>query len=219
MTTLFDPIDAYCERTGPEYWAEPVNAVTNAAFLMAAWVMWRRTAGMPTGRALSAVLGVIGVGSFLFHTHANRLTALMDVLPILGFILLYLYAATWDFLGLSRVWAAGAVLAFFPYAALTVPVLAAILPFGSSSGYLPVPVLILGYAVVLRRRAPRTARGMALGAGMLVVSLAFRTLDGPVCGALPFGTHFLWHLLNALMLAWMIEVWRRHMLAKAGARG
>lgn len=219
MTTLFEPIDAYCERTGPEYWAEPVNAVTNAAFLMAAWVMWRRTAGMPTGRALSAVLGVIGVGSFLFHTHANRLTALMDVLPILGFILLYLYAATRDFLGLSRVWAAGAVLAFFPYAALTVPVLAALLPLGSSSAYLPVPVLILGYAVVLRRRAPRTARGMALGAGILVVSLAFRTLDGPVCGALPFGTHFLWHLLNALMLAWMIEVWRRHMLAKAGARG
>lgn len=219
MTTLFEPIDAYCERTGPEYWAEPVNAVTNAAFLMAAWVMWRRTAGMPTGRALSAVLGVIGVGSFLFHTHANRLTALMDVLPILGFILLYLYAATRDFLGLSRVWAAGAVLAFFPYAALTVPALAAILPLGSSSAYLPVPVLILGYAVVLRRRAPGTARGMALGAGILVVSLAFRTLDGPLCGALPFGTHFLWHLLNALMLAWMIEVWRRHMLAKAGARG
>jgi len=219
MTTLFEPIDAYCERTGPEYWAEPVNAVTNAAFLIAAWVMWRRTAGMPTGRALSAVLGVIGVGSFLFHTHANRMTALMDVLPILGFILLYLYAATRDFLGLSRIWAAGAVVAFFPYAALTVPVLAAILPLGSSSAYLPVPVLILGYAVVLRRRAPRTARGMALGAGILVVSLAFRTLDGPVCGALPFGTHFLWHLLNALMLAWMIEVWRRHMLAKAGARG
>lgn len=219
MTTLFEPIDAYCERTGPEYWAEPVNAVTNAAFLIAAWVMWRRTAGMPTGRALSAVLGVIGVGSFLFHTHANRLTALMDVLPILGFILLYLYAATRDFLGLSRVWAAGAVLAFFPYAALTVPALAAILPLGSSSAYLPVPVLILGYAAVLRRRAPRTARGMALVAGSLVVSLAFRTLDGPVCGALPFGTHFLWHLLNALMLAWMIEVWRRHMLAKAGARG
>ncbi len=219
MTTLFEPIDAYCERTGPEYWAEPVNAVTNAAFLIAAWVMWRRTAGMPTGRALSAVLGVIGVGSFLFHTHANRMTALMDVLPILGFILLYLYAATRDFLGLSRIWAAGAVVAFFPYAALTVPVLAAILPLGSSSAYLPVPVLILGYAVVLRRRAPRTARGMALGAGILLVSLAFRTLDGPVCGALPFGTHFLWHLLNALMLAWMIEVWRRHMLAKAGARG
>ncbi|MFP5479748.1 MAG: ceramidase domain-containing protein [Alphaproteobacteria bacterium] len=219
MTTLFDPIDVYCERTGPEYWAEPVNAVTNAAFLLAGWVMWRRTEGMPVGRVLSALLVVIGLGSFLFHTHANRLTALMDVLPILGFILLYLYAATRDFLGLSRWWAAVAVVAFLPYAALTAPVFAALLPLGSSSAYAPVPVLILAYAAVLWRRAPGTARGMALGAGILLVSLAFRTLDGPVCGALALGTHFLWHLLNALILGWMIEVWRRHMLAKGGARG
>ena len=28
-------IDAYCERTDPSYWSEPVNAVTNAAFLIA----------------------------------------------------------------------------------------------------------------------------------------------------------------------------------------
>jgi hypothetical protein len=29
----------------------------------------------------------------------------------------------------------------------------------------------------------------------------------------PLGTHFGWHLLNAVMLGWMIEVYRRHMLA------
>ena len=33
---LMQAIDGYCERTGPEYWSEPVNAVTNAAFLIAA---------------------------------------------------------------------------------------------------------------------------------------------------------------------------------------
>ena len=27
-------IDAYCERTDASYWSEPVNAVTNAAFLI-----------------------------------------------------------------------------------------------------------------------------------------------------------------------------------------
>ena len=118
---MFDPIDAYCERTSAAYWAEPVNAVTNLAFLLAAWVMWRRTAGLPLGRALSAVLAVIGVGSWLFHTHANGLTALLDVTPILGFILIYIFAATRDLLGLGgwRPWVA--VLVFLPYAALMVP--------------------------------------------------------------------------------------------------
>jgi hypothetical protein len=216
---MLEPIDAYCERTSAAYWAEPVNAVTNLAFLIAALLVWRRTGGLPLARALCVVLAAIGVGSYLFHTHANRLTAAMDVTPILLFILIYIYAATRDFLGLGgwRPWVA--VAAFLPYAALTVPVFAAVLPLGSSAAYAPVPVLILAYAAVLWRRRPETARGMALGALILFVSLTFRTLDGPLCDALPLGTHFLWHVLNGLMLGWMIEVYRRHMLAKAGSPG
>ncbi|REG46181.1 ceramidase [Paracoccus versutus] len=92
-------MEAYCERTGPDDWSEPINAMTNLAFLIAALVLWLRLRGpeMAMGRALAAVLFVIGVGSRLFHTHANRLTGLMDVLPILGFILLYVFAATRDY--------------------------------------------------------------------------------------------------------------------------
>lgn len=210
MTGWLAPVDAYCERIGPQYWAEPVNALTNLAFVLAAAVVWPRVRGRRTGQVMAATLGCIGVGSWLFHTHANRLTGLIDVLPILAFILIYVFAATRDFFG-ARPWVAGlAVVAFVPYAAATVPVFALIPGLGSSAGYAPVPLLIAGYALALRRRAPATARGLGLGAGLLVVSLAFRTLDGPLCGTLPIGTHFLWHLLNALMLGWMIEVWRRH---------
>ena len=211
---MFEPIDAYCERTSAAYWAEPFNAVTNAAFVVAAIVMWRRTQGLPMARALCVILGVIGVGSYLFHTHANRLTALMDVLPILGFILLYLFAATRDLLGLRGLVPWGAVLLFLPYTIGLGAALGSLLPLGSSAAYAPIPPLILAYAWAVGRTAPRTGRGMALGAGILVLSLTFRTLDGPLCDELPLGTHFLWHMLNALMLGWMIEVYRRHMLAK-----
>jgi hypothetical protein len=165
------------------------------------------------------VIGVIGVGSYLFHTHANGLTASMDVGPILIFILLYIFAATRDLLAHGWRWAAGAVVAFFPYAALMVPAFDRVMPFlGSSAGYAPIPVLILGYAAALWRRAPDTARGMVVGAVILMVSLTFRTLDEPLCDQLPLGTHFLWHLLNGLMLGWMIEVYRRHMLAAGSVR-
>jgi len=205
------PVDAYCERTGPDYWAEPLNALTNLAFLIAAAVLWPRLRGpgMGTGRALVAVLAVIGIGSWLFHTHANRLAELADVLPILGFILLYLYAASRDFLGARPPVAALLTAGFIPFAAATVPVFALVPGLGSSAAYAPVPVLILAYAWLLRHRLPETARGLALGAGLLVLSLGFRTLDQPLCASLPAGTHFLWHVLNAAMLGWMIEVWRR----------
>ncbi|MGA1267924.1 MAG: hypothetical protein ACO3WM_02560, partial [Gemmobacter sp.] len=66
------------------------------------------------------------------------------------------------------------------------------------------------HGVALWRRAPRRARGLGIGAGLLVLSLGMRTIDEPICTALPLGTHFLWHILNAIMLGWMIEVWRRH---------
>jgi hypothetical protein len=40
--TIFDPIDAYCERLGPGLWAEPLNALTNLAFIVAALICaWR----------------------------------------------------------------------------------------------------------------------------------------------------------------------------------
>ena len=209
---MFEPIDAYCERLDASYWAEPLNALTNAAFLIAAMVMWVRTRGMhlPFAPLLIALLTAIGVGSFLFHTHAQRWAGLTDVIPILLFILAYLYTANRAFLGLRPMPALGLTALFIPYAAALVPVFSMVPGLGSSAGYAPVPLLILIYAALLARRAPATARGLAIGAGVLIVSLTARTLDGPLCSAIPVGTHFLWHVLNGLMLGWMIEVYRRH---------
>lgn len=207
----FHAVDGYCERLDAAFWAEPVNAATNAAFLIAAAVMWGRASGVRLARAMVVVLALIGTGSFLFHTFANALTSLMDVLPILGFILVYIFAASRDILGLGRWQAALATAAFLPYAALTVPLWGRIPGLGSSAGYMPVPVLILVYAWMARERAPATARGLAVGAGLLLVSIGLRTADGPVCGEFPLGTHFLWHVLNAVMLGWMIEVYLRHL--------
>lgn len=203
-------IDAYCERTDASYWSEPVNALTNAAFLIAAVIMWRLTGGLMGGRVLSGILFVIGVGSWLFHTHATAWAAAADTTPIMAFVLVYIFLANRDFWG-WRVWtsAIGAA-AYVPYTMLLTPVFGALPFFGISSFYWPLPVLIFGYALLLRVRSPRTARHLAIGAAILCVSLTARSLDEPLCAALPLGTHWLWHCLNAVMLGWMIETWRRH---------
>lgn len=208
------PVDAYCERTGPGYWAEPLNALTNLAFVLAAVLAWRRHRGhaRPTGQVMTGALLAIGIGSWLFHTHANALTEALDVLPIVVFILVYVFAASRDFLGLPAWLSVFAAAAFVPFAVLTIPLFSMLPGIGSSAGYAPVPVLILAYAALLARRAPATARGLAIGAGILMLSLVFRTLDEPLCAAMPTGTHFLWHVLNAVMLLWMIETWYRHVL-------
>ncbi|MBP7001390.1 ceramidase domain-containing protein [Amaricoccus sp.] len=220
----FAPLDNYCERTDPSYWSEPLNAVSNAAFLLAALACWRMLGERrdPGARLLVAILAAIGVGSFLFHTHAERWALAADVIPIQVFILVYLHLATTRFFRLPGWAGLAAVAAFVPADILGARAIAAVTgPLNGSVSYLPVPILIAGFALALRGRAPATARGLAIGAGLLAASLAFRTIDAAVCPALPIGTHFLWHLLNGAMLGWMIAVLVRHDrdLAKPAPRG
>ncbi|SLN21313.1 ceramidase domain-containing protein [Ruegeria meonggei] len=207
-------IDGYCERLSPAYWAEPINAVTNAAFLVAAWIMWRRVRGqgMPVAIALVVILVGIGVGSYMFHTHAQVWAAIADTTPILLFILVYIFAINRDVWHMRPLYAFGGTVLFVPYAVVTVPVFQLIPGLGGSAAYAPVPLLILIYAALLRGRVPETARGLAIGATILIASVTFRALDEPLCGQIPLGTHFLWHILNAIMLGWMIEVYRRHLI-------
>lgn len=205
----FRAVNNYCERTDPGYWSEPVNAITNAAFILAAIWGWRlaSAAGDTGGRVLAAILAAIGVGSYLFHTHAQLWSLYADVIPIQIFILVYVYLATVRFFGVP--WWGGllAVVAFIPYTVVVSRGLGALVgPLNGSIGYVPVPILIAGYALALRDRRPEAAQGLAIGAAILVVSLVFRTLDAGICAAFPLGTHFLWHLLNAVMLGWMIAV-------------
>ena len=68
----------YCERgLDPGFWAEPVNAVTNAGFILAGlvglWLLARRPGERAKALPLLLILNlfVIGIGSFLFHTYAT----------------------------------------------------------------------------------------------------------------------------------------------------
>ena len=212
-------LDGYCERIDPSFWSQPANAITNAAFLIAALYMWRRSRDLPMAQALCVVLFAIGVGSFLFHTYATTWAAIADVAPIAIYVLLYIFLATRDFWGQNTLTSLGAVLLFFPYAYVTLPLFEMLPILSVSAAYGPVPLLILIYAFGLRRRAAETARGLAIGATIILISLTFRSVDMPVCENLPLGTHFMWHILNGIALGWMIEVYRRHMLAQPAKQG
>ncbi len=212
-------IDGYCERVSAAYWAEPINAVTNAAFLIAAFIMWRRVKGqdMPLAMGLVLVLAVIGLGSYLFHTHAQVWAAIADVIPILLFILIYIFAVNKDVWRMPSGYALVGTLLFVPYAAATIPLFQFVPGLGGSAAYAPVPLLILVYAFLLRHQEPRFAANLTLGALILILSITFRALDGPICQRVPIGTHFLWHILNATMLGWMIEAYRRVLISRQAA--
>jgi hypothetical protein len=200
-----EPVDLYCERIGAGFWAEPVNAVTNAAFLLAAgiaFVRWRRAGARdwPT-LVLIIVLVAIGLGSFAFHSLATRGAVYLDVIPIAVFIYGYLLLALRRFLALP--WRATIeLLVVFFAASRVLPYLANPGALNGSLDYLPAlgAILILVWFVPLKVRP-----AIWLAAIVFVVSLAFRTMDQAVCPAFPLGTHFIWHLLNATVLLVLLD--------------
>lgn len=201
------PIDAYCERLAPGFSAEPLNAISNFAFLVAAaygLVVARREKSGFSVHLLAWLVGIIGVGSFLFHTFASRWSMLADVIPITVFIYAYFAFALRRFLDLS--WVAtllflGALLAAnVGLASLTPPGL-----LNGSFGYLPALVAALAIALALRSRNHEAAFHLTAAAIILALSLVFRTADRVVCEAVPIGTHFIWHILNALVLGLYLE--------------
>ncbi|MCF2869985.1 hypothetical protein L0664_02795 [Octadecabacter sp. G9-8] len=212
----FEQIDAYCERIDFSMWSEPVNAVTNAAFLIAAIVMWRRSKGLIGARALTIVLFAIGVGSGLFHTFATTWASTADVFPIVVFILLYLFLVHVHLIRWP-VWAAAiATLGFVPFA-IGITVIFQDVPFFSiSSFYWSVPILLVVYAPFI---GGKTARGFLIGAALLALSITVRSLDVALYDVWPLGTHFGWHILNAVMLGFMIDVYRRHMVEAPAIQG
>ena len=210
---LSKPIDIYCERLDIGIWAEPINAVTNAVFILAAIFMWLRCKNLVEGRILSFILFSIGCGSFLFHTFAQTWAAILDVTAILTFILTYIFFANRRFLASSKMVSLIGVILFFPYQLLFASILSNIQFFGSSVQYIPVAILIFIYSGLLRKSETNLSRGLFIGASILCLSIIFRTIDEPFCSISSLGTHFVWHILNAIMLSWMIEILRRHMLA------
>ena len=195
------PIDQYCERLDPSFWAEPVNALTNVAFIAAAVMAlmdWRREGrNDPAVLALIIVVFAIGFGSFAFHTLATRGARLLDVIPIGVFIYGYFLLALRRMLGVP--WAYSVVL-LIAFMALSIG-LAIAVPrevLNGSSGYFPAlgALLIIGWLL----RDSAQGRAMLIGAAIFTVSLALRIVDLDICNAFPLGTHFLWHVLNAGLL-------------------
>jgi Ceramidase len=197
-------IDVYCERTDFAFWSEPLNALTNLAFLVAAALLWRAqsAAGSPVDardRALPVLIAAIGVASFLFHTLATVWAALADKLTILAFaayfLFLFLFRVAQFRTASALVWAC--VFAGLSYA---FPKLMPGAAAAGSAGYLPYLVALLLIGAYLWRRQRAAARAV-LGATLLfVLALALRTADPAVCHSIPTGTHFLWHVLNAVVL-------------------
>lgn len=224
-------IFSYCERGGnPSFWAEPLNAISNGAFILAsllALLVWARMPSTQRGwteLALIAIVAIIGIGSFLFHTIATRLTSIADIAPIGAFMLLYAVYALRRFLNLHWILVAAGIGLFgwLMQIAYTAPCPAGLR--GLVAGrhclngtmlYLPAFAMLAGVGLLAALKRHPSAKYLLTGAVVLAASIAARSLDQELCPVSTLwgqrrGTHALWHLLNATMLALILLAAIRH---------
>lgn len=219
----------YCEQgNSSAFWSQPVNALTNLGYILAALVIWcmlRREARAPFSiRFVFPLMIVIGIGSFIFHTVSDQAAELLDILPIGIFVLSYLTSFLRWFYGLAWKQCLLGLVAFIVFAVVVAALVGKSIP-NKSGMYVPVLVLLVGLTFALGGSADRGRsahwRSFALASMVFAAALVARTVDESVCGDFPLGTHFLWHLLTAYLLYIVSRVlilrWRAMAAADAKA--
>ena len=197
----------YRERgLSAEFWAEPLNAITNAAFLIAALLAWnlaaRRRVTTSLTYGLLLLVGTIGVGSFCFHTIPNSFTMWLDVGPIALFQVLFLWIATNRMLGLSATASSAIVVGVVGSSFALFPIYQ---PLNGSLFYLPSLLAMVTIGFAWSRRGASEPYLLVIAAGIFLIAITARSLDQQVVWR--FGTHFLWHMLNGVVVYLAIRSW------------
>jgi hypothetical protein len=202
------PLDLYCERFGPGLFAEPLNALSNLAFIAAGlWLMTALPRLFPAPRRVPAPLEVlaglillIGICSGAFHVFATQWAQALDVGSIALFI--YFFVVCFAHYVMDVRWALAwmAAPAFWAFGMFVCA------PFDKSDfngsvTYFPAlaGIALMGMGLALQRRAG--AAHFALATAIFSVSISLRSVDLAWCSGWVWGTHWAWHLLNGGVLA------------------
>lgn len=190
----FQPV--YLERHSDGLFAEPFNALSNIAFLIAAYLAYRLASQDPQDRrwecrVLPPLLAAIGIGSLLFHTARNGYTFLCDTIPIAVFILLVMFSLS-RWLTKSVGWGLCSTVLFAMAQTL--------MPRGTLNGSLPyiltlIVLIVLTAEAFYRRYEAATLVLLCLSFALAVI---FRSIDLIASPIFPMGTHWLWHIFAAI---------------------
>lgn len=195
-----------CERHGHGMLAEPLNVLSSFAFMVVAVSIYRfyhRHEDLDRRwiwdiHALTFLCFIIGINSVIFHAFPTPTTELLDTLAIVLFIVIYFWSV------LFRIGRCNLFQAFICFVAFVggTHILVHQFPraLNDSIGYLSSMMALIVIAIHLYLKARPSSTHFMLAAIVGVCSLFCRAIDRDICSDINFGTHFLWHTLNATLL-------------------
>lgn len=190
----------YCERTHDHLFAEPLNLLSNAAFVVAGTLIFLRaprSLNSTYARILGALVCFIGFGSAAFHSFATLGTLILDVSAIALSTLFVCYM--YHELILKTVFMKKvALFALLIGLSAGLPVVIPSELTNGSSEYLGILVMLFLFS----RWDPSASgqRHMLVATGIFSLALLVRSFDLAICTLFPYGIHFLWHFCSAYLL-------------------
>lgn len=195
-----------CERHGLGFLAEPLNVLSSFAFVAVAISIYRyyqKEEDIQNRRIwdiqiLTFITFMIGVNSVIFHAYPTPTTELMDTVAIVFFIIIYFWSVLFRIGRCNFFQAAICFIAFVGGSHMLVSQFPQAL--NDSIGYLSSMIALIVIAVHLHLKARPSSQHFMLAAIVGVCSLFCRAIDHDICDHIGFGTHFIWHSLNATLL-------------------
>lgn len=207
---MWTPIDNYCERIDASILSEPLNLFTNAAFFVAAYLAMRELPAIAPQKQrpfkiMVMLCMLVGVGSSLFHSFAVRWAEVADVLPIALFIVYYI--GLFFRVNLQKSWFQVGM-AYVGFVVSTIFFSLAVNPewVNYSQNYFGTMMFLFILFAFAKRAELPSAGQYIFAAAVFALSLTARSVDMKVCDVAPFGTHFLWHTLNGIVLYLVMRV-------------
>lgn len=198
-----DNIFFYCERTSLNVLSEPLNFFTNLCFIIFSILLLFNKSILDKKYAL--LIFLIGVGSMLFHSIPNRLTGFLDIFFIISFIYYYIFTL---YIKLNfKKYLSAIISIVFIIICIVFGIVSIGTILGSSSFYLPIIFHIFFlYLYFLKNKKVYIYYNLLLFILVLFsFSLFLRSIDIYLCNTFLIGTHFIWHILNALVLYLLVK--------------
>ena len=202
----------YCEQAQINNFFEPWNTITNLAFIFSGillFIQFRKRNQLDfKGIYFSSLLIIIGIGSFIWHLYRNNLTLTADSIPIALFVLSYLFFYL-KFITKKPRHLILLFLGFFIYTPILTMLLNSksiyILENGGAGYFSAISYFFVLQIYNIFHRKAIIKSSIIIGI-VFLISLGFRQIDMTVCEHISFGTHFIWHILNALSLYFFVKL-------------
>ncbi len=192
----------YCERISGDFFGEPFNAITNIFFIVSAILILKLYHDYISFFSIF----FIGVSSFAFHTYPNGLTGLLDVIAIVVFMLIFIIRIYKKLLGFKLIYSMFIAILFVLVCFTSGLVLEDTI-LGTSSFYFPIILHLLFLIIYFNKNKFSFDNLKYLYCSTLLFSssITLRIIDKKICSIFPTGTHFLWHIFNAIFLYYLIK--------------